>query len=99
DWSSDVCSSDLLLPPISVQAPLNSFVVGGVTAMVSLLAFAMPPLLMLQRVAPVRVLRRDLQGEAGSTAWLYGVGIVAMVGMLLFYSGDLMLTRSEEHTS
>src|SRR5690554_3724717 len=81
-----------LLPPISVQAPLNSFVVGGVTALVSLLAFAMPPLLMLQRVAPVRVLRRDLQGEAGSTAWLYGVGIVAMVGMLLFYSGDLMLT-------
>lgn len=81
-----------LLPQVSTQAPPSSFAIGGMTALVSLLAFAMPPLLMLQRVAPVRVLRRDLQGEAGSTAWLYGVGILAMVGLLFFYSGDLKLT-------
>lgn len=80
-----------LLPPVQAQAPLSSFAVGAVTALVSLLAFAMPPLLMLQRVAPVRVLRRDLQGQAGSTAWLYGAGILAMIGLLFFYSGDLKL--------
>ncbi len=81
-----------LLPPVAVQTPLSSLSLGVATAMISLLAFAMPPLLMLQKVAPARVLRRDMPVQGSGSAWLYGAGVLAVVGVLYLYSGDWRLT-------
>src|SRR5690606_7714072 len=62
------------------------------TGMISLFGFALPPLMALGRVAPLRVLRRDLQ-PLPSSAWLvYGVAIAAIGGIMWRLSLDLQLT-------
>ena len=49
-------------------------------ALVLLLGFALPPLVPLTRVPPVRVLRREW-GDASRTAWAaYAVGVVLFAG-------------------
>jgi putative ABC transport system permease protein len=59
--------------------------------LVLLLGFALPPLLPLTQVPPVRVLRREW-GEASRTAWLaYGLGIVLFAGLLILAAGELKL--------
>ena len=64
---------------------------GLATGLVLLLGFALPPLLPLTHVPPVRVLRREW-GEAGRTAWLaYGAGIVLFGGLLVLAAGELKL--------
>ncbi len=64
---------------------------GVAAGLVLLLGFALPPLLPLTRVPPVRVLRREW-GEAARTAWLaYGVGIALFAGLLVLAAGELKL--------
>jgi putative ABC transport system permease protein len=59
--------------------------------LVLLFGFALPPLLPLTRVAPVRVLRREW-GEAGRTAWAaYAIGVVLFAGLLIAAAGELKL--------
>lgn len=81
-----------VLPPLEAQAPMRSFLVGALTALVVMLACALPPLWRLGQVTPVRVLRRDLQSDAGRlTGWAVVV-LAAMLALLWFYSRDLRLT-------
>ncbi|WP_028226232.1 ABC transporter permease [Paraburkholderia ferrariae] len=79
---------------ISVQLPYPgplAALEGLAAGLVLLLGFALPPLLPLTRVPPVRVLRREW-GEAGRTAWAaYGVGIVLFAGLLVIAAGELKL--------
>ncbi|MFP6559742.1 ABC transporter permease [Paraburkholderia sp. B3] len=79
---------------ISVQLPYPGplpALEGVAAGLVLLLGFALPPLLPLTRVPPVRVLRREW-GEAGRTAWAaYGVGIVLFAGLLVIAAGELKL--------
>ncbi|ORC47004.1 ABC transporter permease [Burkholderia sp. A27] len=64
---------------------------GIATGLVLLLGFALPPLLPLTRVPPVRVLRREW-GEAGRTAWAaYALGIVLFAALLIVAAGELKL--------
>ncbi|WP_233865667.1 ABC transporter permease [Paraburkholderia adhaesiva] len=64
---------------------------GIAAGLVLLLGFALPPLLPLTHVPPVRVLRREW-GDAGRTAWLaYGVGIALFAGLLVIAAGELKL--------
>lgn len=71
---------------------LRPFVLGAVTALVCLLAFALPPLINLQGISPLRVLRRDLADNAMSKSMSWGFG-AGGIGLLMFwYSGDLKLT-------
>ncbi|WP_091998527.1 ABC transporter permease [Paraburkholderia lycopersici] len=78
---------DVVLPQ---PGPLP--VVEGIAAgLVLLLGFALPPLLPLTRVPPVRVLRREW-GDEGRAAWAaYGVGIVLFAGLLVIAAGELKL--------
>ncbi|HEY1609683.1 MAG TPA: FtsX-like permease family protein, partial [Paraburkholderia sp.] len=64
---------------------------GVAAGLVLLLGFALPPLLPLTHVPPVRVLRREW-GDKGRTAWAaYGVGIVLFAALLVLAAGELKL--------
>lgn len=70
------------------------FFVGAVTALVCLLAFALPPLLSLQGASPLRVLRRDLERSGASKAMTYGAGVGGIAVLMFWYSGNLILTAA-----
>ena len=65
--------------------------VGLVTGFVCLLAFALPPLLGLRKVSPMRVIRRDVAPGAAPLV-TYGFGVAGGLGLLVWYSGDVWLT-------
>ena len=78
---------DVALPYPTVWPALEGIAAG----LVLLLGFALPPLLPLTRVPPVRVLRREW-GEAGRTAWAaYALGIVLFAALLIVAAGELKL--------
>lgn len=78
---------DVTLPYPTVWPALEGIAAG----LVLLLGFALPPLLPLTRVPPVRVLRREW-GEAGRTAWAaYALGIVLFAALLILAAGELKL--------
>lgn len=78
---------DVVLP---YPGPLPA-IEGIAAGLVLLLGFALPPLLPLTRVPPVRVLRREW-GDEGRAAWAaYGVGIVLFAGLLVVAAGELKL--------
>lgn len=64
---------------------------GLAAGLVLLLGFALPPLLPLTRVPPVRVLRREW-GDESRTAWAaYAIGIALFAGLLVMAAGELKL--------
>ncbi len=78
---------DVALPYPSAWPALEGIAAG----LVLLLGFALPPLLPLTRVPPVRVLRRDW-GDASRTAWAaYALGIALFAGLLVIAAGELKL--------
>jgi putative ABC transport system permease protein len=76
------------LPPPAFTPAL----VGLLVAMATLLGFALPPLLRLGRVSPLRVLRRDLGLPPLPGVAVYLVGGGAMVALMLWLSRDALLT-------
>ena len=72
------------LPPASVK-PLF---VGLGTGLIALAGFALPPLLQLAQVPPLRVLRRDLGTPRASVALAAGGAGGALVLMVLWQAGD-----------
>lgn len=67
---------------------------GFITGMAILLGFALPPLLSLQRVSPLRVLRRELE-PLPSSAWLiYGLAITIVGTLIWRYTDDLKMTAT-----
>ena len=71
------------LPPPSLW-PL---VPGYATGVILLLGFALPPLLALRHVPPLRVLRRDVSGR-GASAWQVYGGVLLAMGALLYWHID-----------
>ena len=72
------------LPPASIK-PLF---VGLGTGLIALAGFALPPLLQLAQVPPLRVLRRDLGTPRASVALAAGGAGGALVLMVLWQAGD-----------
>jgi putative ABC transport system permease protein len=64
---------------------------GVAAGLVLLFGFALPPLLPLTRVAPLRVLRREWDGQAQAAWWAYGVGIALFGALLVLAAGELEL--------
>ncbi len=65
---------------------------GFATGLVTLGGFALPPLLRLRAVSPLRVLRRDL-APLPSQAWLvYGAALIALLLLMWRYTGNWALT-------
>ncbi len=76
------------LPPASAW-PLVS---GMATGLVTLAGFAIPPLLSLKDVPPMRVLRQDL-GPVGQRGLLvYGGALAALLALMLWQAEDVRLT-------
>jgi putative ABC transport system permease protein len=86
---------NLLQSVIPISLPPASglpFVVGALTALICLFAFALPPLLALKHTSPLRVLRKDLADAPLSTALPYAFGIVGGLVLVIWYSQDLLIT-------
>lgn len=87
--------AQILGPYIPVELPepsLRPVLLGLTTGFICLLSFALPPLLKLRAVDPVRVIRRDLD-EANITDWLtYSFAVGGTLGLMWWYSADLKLT-------
>lgn len=81
------------LLPTSIASPSAfSLLFGFATGMVILIGFALPPLLQLKKVSPLRLLRHDLD-PLPSSGWLvYGLAL-SVIGLLVwYYTGDLTMT-------
>ena len=83
---------DTLIPVALPPPSIRPFALGAATGLICALAFAMPPLLHLKNISPMRVIRRDL-GAPPASEWLtYGAAAVGSLTLLIWYSGSLMLT-------
>ena len=83
-----------LLPQQVVSPSLFAILFGFVIGFVMLIGFALPPLLRLKHVSPLRVLRRELS-PMPSSAWLvYGLAI-GLISLLIWqYTQDLKMTAT-----
>jgi putative ABC transport system permease protein len=81
---------DLVRGDLPAPAP-DSFWLGLVTAVVILVGFALPPLLQLRSVPPMRVLRRDLEPPPLRYSVVYGLAIGAITALLLWIVRDARL--------
>ncbi|MFA5919770.1 MAG: FtsX-like permease family protein [Methylococcaceae bacterium] len=81
-----------LLPQHVASPGLLAVFFGFIIGMAVLLGFALPPLLRLKQVSPLRVLRRELE-PLPSSAWLiYGLSI-GIIGLLIWkYMDDIKMT-------
>ncbi len=75
------------LPPASIR-PLPAALATGLLA---LLGFALPPILSLRRVSPLRVLRRDLPVADGAGIGTYAAAAVAVAGLVLWQADEARL--------
>ncbi len=81
-----------LLPSWMPAAGFVPMLVGGATGMLTLLGFGLAPLLRLQYVTPLRVLRRDLEPAPASSWLVYGFSLLALVALLWYYTRELVMT-------
>jgi len=96
-WAVQGGLSILLERYVSDRLPLPGFrplAMGGLTAAVCLAAFALPPLLSLRTIPPLRVLRRDL-GNERRRGWPAIVsGLLSITLLMWYHSQNLQLTLS-----
>ena len=81
-----------LLPPDLPGVGWQPLLVGAATGMIGLAGFALPPLLRLGRVSPLRVLHREL-APLPSSGWLiYGLALGALCLLMWQFTGNLPIT-------
>jgi putative ABC transport system permease protein len=86
----------LLADLVRGELPAPSYapaVLGLVTAVAVLAGFALPPLLQLKRVPPVRVLRKDVEPPPLRYATLYGAAFLAVVAIVWWIVRDAVLVQ------
>jgi putative ABC transport system permease protein len=83
-----------LLPATPASPQAWPVLAGFATGLITLAGFAMPPVMRLKGVPPLRVLRRDLL-PLPSRAWLvYGAALCAIVAVMWRYTDSWPLTLS-----
>ncbi len=81
------------LIPIELPAPsLRPYALGAFTGFICALTFALPPLLHLKNISPMRVIRRDIGAAPPSQLLSYGAAVLGSLALLIWYSGSLTLT-------
>jgi putative ABC transport system permease protein len=81
-------AADASLP----SAGYSAWFIASLTAPVTLIGFALPPLLRLGRVSPLRVLRRELEPMAWNSWAIYGLGLAMMALLNYWFSQNLAMT-------
>ena len=81
-------TADASLP----SAGYSAWFIASLTAPVTLIGFALPPLLRLGRVSPLRVLRRELEPMAWNSWAIYGLGLAMMALLNYWFSQNLAMT-------
>ncbi|WP_257284765.1 ABC transporter permease, partial [Endozoicomonas sp. SESOKO1] len=80
-----------VLPAWLPAAGIMPMVIGGLTGVITLVGFGLAPLLRLQDVSPLRVLRRDLS-PAPAASWLvYGFSLMAVFLLLWYHTGEVVM--------
>ncbi|MEE2731523.1 MAG: FtsX-like permease family protein [Pseudomonadota bacterium] len=80
------------LLPRGIPLPsARPFFSGLILALVILIGFSLPALVQLQRTSPLRVLRRDLTPSPLSKSLLYGIVLMLIGGLMLWYTRDPVL--------
>ncbi|USE36494.1 ABC transporter permease [Endozoicomonas sp. SCSIO W0465] len=80
-----------VLPAWLPAAGIMPMVIGGATGVITLAGFGLAPLLRLQDVSPLRVLRRDLS-PAPAASWLvYGFSLMAVFLLLWYHTGEVVI--------
>jgi len=80
------------LPATLPVASWRPYASGALTGIICVLVFALPLLWQLLRVPPLRVLRRDLEGEAVSQGSRYLAGALAIYLLMFFFSKNIEMT-------
>ena len=81
-----------LLPAKVANPSFIAIMLGFFTGLAILFGFALPPLLRLKKVSPLRVLRREL-APLPSSAWVVYSLALSLVGVLIWrYTQDLKMT-------
>jgi putative ABC transport system permease protein len=80
-----------LIPQDLAALSHQSFFLGFITVLVTLFAFAAPPLLSLKQISPTQILRSE-SGKYQSTLVSSLLGISATVLLILFYSRDWLIS-------
>ena len=81
-----------LLPPELPGLNARPFLMGSVTGLICLFAFALPPFLRLRNISPLQVIRRDTESTITSSLLTYTVGAIGSVALLIWYSGSVLVT-------
>ncbi len=83
-----------LLPPQVANPSWFAIVFGFVTGIVILFGFALPPILRLKQVPPLRVLRRDLL-PLPTSAWIvYGLAMTIIMALIWRYTKDIRMSAT-----
>ena len=81
-----------LVPDPLPEAPLSAWLLGASSGLLTLLGFALPYIMPLARVTPLRVLRRDIT-PVPLAGWLItAVALVALTLLLWLFTGDAALS-------
>ena len=83
-----------LLPVAPSSAGFQPFLLGFVTGGAMLIGFALPPVMRLKNVPPLRVLRRDLLPIPGNAWMVYGFAIGTVFFLIWRYTDDIRLVFS-----
>jgi len=81
-----------LIPTQLADASGNAFIIGAVSGLLALFAFAGPPLLSLRRVAPAAILRQDTSVGLIHPAKSAVIGVICLTALLLLYSRSWVIS-------
>ncbi|MDD1611213.1 MAG: FtsX-like permease family protein, partial [Methylococcaceae bacterium] len=81
-----------LLPKQLANPSISAVLFGLVLGLGVLLGFALPPLLRLKQVSPLRVLRRELEPLPTSGWLIYGLALGVITLLIARYTQDLRMT-------
>jgi len=70
---------------------MKPMAIGIITGLIALIGFALPPLLQLAKVPPLRALRRDLGAPRASSAAAVAAAMLALALLIFWQAGDSTL--------
>lgn len=73
-------------------APWSAWAIASITAPVTLLGFALPHLVQLSRVSPLRILRRDLEPMSLSAKLIYTIAMLCILSLSIWFTRDIKMS-------